>query len=217
MRDDLLTWCDIRASIDWPNLDSYVGGPVHGVRDGVTHFIDTHARARDPERADRLLDALRMARAYASSDRPLTFDVLATWQGVVLGTDSPVAFRRGVAFAKGGRERYGIDETTPHRFAACLSDADDPTMPVSLRAARAYLDVCFFHPFPDGNGRAALLALAFLLARADITIDQAAPLFLVSRRADDRHGAEGLARLIDTLIYATRRRSQQHDGFPFMA
>ncbi|MFF3340977.1 Fic family protein [Streptomyces flavidovirens] len=51
-------------------------------------------------------------------------------------------------------------------------------------AARLYLDVAFFHPFDDGNGRAALLALGHLLAAEDIVLGRIAPL-TVARYADD--------------------------------
>lgn len=41
----------------------------------------------------------------------------------------------------------------PARPDACRAyDAARP-LPLTARAARAYLDVCFFHPFDDGNAR----------------------------------------------------------------
>ncbi|MFF8844351.1 hypothetical protein ACF08N_16805 [Streptomyces sp. NPDC015127] len=43
--------------------------------------------------------------------------------------------------------------------------------PLSAGAARAYLDVCFFHPFDDGNARSAFLALVFVLAREGVALD----------------------------------------------
>lgn len=85
-------------------------------------------------------------------------------------------------------------------------------MPVASRAARAYLDVCFFHPFPDGNARSALLTLAFVLAAADIVLDQVGPLAQLQRPADDPEGARGLADLVVTLIEGAQRRSGNANG-----
>lgn len=42
---------------------------------------------------------------------------------------------------------------TPLPFDACLAESGVSDVPLT---ARLYLDVCFFHPFHDGNGRAAL-------------------------------------------------------------
>ncbi|MFE0725841.1 Fic family protein [Streptomyces rochei] len=73
------------------------------------------------------------------------------------------------------------------------------------RAARAYLDILFFHPFEDGNARAAMLALAFVLAREGVLLDQVHPL-QTTRWADDAEGAADLARLLGVLITAAERR-----------
>ncbi|MGW6646680.1 Fic family protein [Streptomyces iakyrus] len=50
-----------------------------------------------------------------------------------------------------------------------------PPLPLTARAARVYLDVCFFHPFDDGNARAAFLTLVFVLAREGIALDRVSP------------------------------------------
>ena len=68
---------------------------------------------------------------------------------------------------------------------------------------RVYLDTNFVHPFPDGNARAALLCLAFVLRRERITLDPAGPVLTVVRRADDPDGARDLVRLVTLL---SRRR-----------
>ncbi|MFE9727345.1 hypothetical protein ACFYQ5_28065 [Streptomyces sp. NPDC005794] len=44
-------------------------------------------------------------------------------------------------------------------------------LPASDRAARACLDVCFFHPFDDGNASSAFLALLFVLAREGVALN----------------------------------------------
>lgn len=191
MRDDLRTWLTVRAGVAWDEVPDVT--PRTGADDGVAEFVDTIVRRRDEQRAERLLAALAQVRADAG--RPLTFDLLAGWQELVLG--EPAAFRTTTAFAKGGRERYG--PTTPEEFDAHLADAHG-TAPLPARVARAYLDVCFFHPFPDGNGRAAMLAAYHLLTSDGVTLDRAGPLFVISRRADDAAGAAGLARLVGKLV-----------------
>lgn len=190
MRDDLRTWLTVRSGVAWDEVPDVT--PRTGARDGVVEFAGTVVRRRDERRAERLLAAL--AQVGADAGRPRTFELLAGWQDLVLG--EPAAFRTTAAFAKGGRERYG--PTTPAEFDAHLADAHG-TAPLPARVARAYLDVCFFHPFPDGNGRAAMLAAYHLLASDGVTLDRTGPLFVVSRRADDAAAAAGLARLVGKL------------------
>ncbi|MGY0004035.1 Fic family protein [Micromonospora sp. I033] len=210
MRDDLLTWRRVRDQVDWSAAARPVDGPVTGCRDGLVDFVRGPVTARDPARAARLLAAVRRARA--TTDQPVSYALLADWQATVLGVPE-VGFRRGPAHAKGGRERYGLTADTPAEFGRCLAQATDPGPPLAARAARAYLDVAFFHPFPDGNGRAAMLVLDTVLRRDGVLLDQVAPALLVARRADDPDGAADLARLIDVLIAATRRRARApHSG-----
>ncbi|MGA5566367.1 Fic family protein [Streptomyces platensis] len=159
---------------------------------------------RDSEGTVRVLTALDLAFADAEQGRPLTFALMAKWQRTVLGRDL-VGFRTMPAFAKGGRERYGLAPDTRARFERCLSESAQPDMPLPSRAARTYLDTLFFHPFEDGNGRAAILALAFVLAREGVLLDQVHPL-QTTRWADDAEGATDLAVLLGILITAAERR-----------
>jgi len=207
VRDDLHMWWAVRASLPWATAGDRVDGPAVGTRDGVVTFVDTVVRNRDPARADRLLAALAQARLDADAGRPLSFERLAGWQRIVLDAPTPVAFRTTPAFAKRGRERYGVDVQIEQRFRECLTDSRDPAVPLAARAARVYLDVCFVHPFDDGNARAAMLACYHVLARDGVVVDQAAPLLTVSRPANDPRGALALIRLIEILISATRRRA----------
>ncbi|MEV5381056.1 hypothetical protein AB0L26_34615 [Streptomyces nondiastaticus] len=126
------------------------------------------------------------------------------WQRTVLGQDF-VGFRTMPAFAKGGRERYGLAPDTRARFERCLSESTQPDLPLPSRTARTYLDILFFHPFEDGNARAAMLASAFVLAREGILLDQVHPL-QTTRWADDAEGAADLAVLLGILVTATERR-----------
>ncbi|QXE36419.1 Fic family protein [Streptomyces sp. GMY02] len=150
------------------------------------------------------MTALDLAFADAEQGGPLTLALMAKWQRTVLGHDV-VGTRTMPAFAKGGRERYGLAPDTWARFEHCLSESAQPDPPLPSRAARAYLDTLFFHPFEDGNARAAMLALAFVLARERVFLDQVHPL-QTTRWADDAEGAADLAVLLGTLITAAERR-----------
>ena len=192
--DALAAWLSQRDGIRWTQQERHCDpGPV--TRDGHGRFIDEVDRPRDPARAMRLGEALERGRAAARTEAPLTMEQLARWQAIVLG--EPTGFRTSVAFAHGGAERYDLRSDTEDRFAACLAQASDAKCPPISRAARIYLDICYFHPFPDGNGRAARLALDFVLTRAGLGLHAAGPLFLVARRATDPHGAHRFIRIID--------------------
>jgi hypothetical protein len=206
--DHLRSWCEIREQVPWHDVRHGRGwpqGPVQARYDGIARRITTVEYAREPLRAQRLLAAYEQVRADATVDKTLDFGLLAQWQRTVLGV-ARVPFRSGQAFAKDGRERYGLDMDTPARLDVCLAGSRDPVLPVASRAARAYLDVCFFHPFADGNARSALLTLAFVLAKEDIVLDQIGPLAQLQRPAEDPEGAKGLADLVVTLIEGTQRR-----------
>ncbi|WP_345701521.1 Fic family protein [Kitasatospora terrestris] len=207
--DHLRSWLGVREAARWHETPAAApAAAVHlPVRDGAVHDIRTFDRAHGADRADGLLAALARARSDASAGVPLTFDRLASWQRHVLATADAPAFRTTAAFAKAGRERYGIAPDTRVRFDACLSQAADPGLPVAARAARAYLDVCFFHPFADGNGRAAFLALEYVLAAAGVTLDQVGPVRRLQRAADDPADALALANLVASLIRHTHRRA----------
>ncbi|GGX13201.1 hypothetical protein GCM10010297_38390 [Streptomyces malachitofuscus] len=193
-------WCRARARVDWARAGAaHLTEPVPPARDGFTSWCTGPVHRRDPARARRLLAAYGAVRADAVRHPPLTFPLLSGWQQRVLGTPGPPPFRTGDAYAKAGRERYALTPHTPSAFARCLAEADDPGVPLPARAARAYLDVAFFHPFDDGNARAALLALAFVLARESVTLHKVGPL-QTTRYADDPDGAADLAVLVAILI-----------------
>ncbi len=120
-------------------------------------------------------------------------------------------FRPGPAYAKAGRERYGLHAGTERRFARCLAEAAGPETPVTARAARAYLDVAFFHPYDDGNARLTGLALRFVLLRGGVELDEPAPILTTVRRADDAHGSAGLARLVHGIAATTQRRGDREN------
>jgi len=170
--------------------------------DGHRTSIEGAERERDPQRAQRMLSALDACRESARRGETLTFDRLAPWQAIVLG-EATVGFRTTDAYAKGGRERYPFAVDTRARFDAALDDANGKSGSAAVRAARVYLDVCFFHPFRDGNGRAARLALDHVLTRAGLALHSAEPLFVVSRAGSDGCGPYSFAHLVDYLAAPT--------------
>ncbi|MFE7599514.1 Fic family protein [Streptomyces sp. NPDC057494] len=209
--DHLEHWLAVRETVPWHEAVGGSGdGRVTPTRDGAAEDIRAFDAALDPARGQGALLALERLRADASHDTPLGFALLQTWQQHVLGTPQPPAFRTLPAFAKGGRERYGIAPDTRVRLDACLAESA-PThgapLPLTARAARACLDVCFFHPFDDGNARSAFLALVFVLAREGVTLDDVGLLRRITFQADNPQDALALTRYIGLHLAETRRRA----------
>jgi hypothetical protein len=198
--DSLSVWLRVRREADWQHAPAIRKVPP--ASDGFRTWCEGPVRRRDPVRAERLLVAHTLARADAARSIPLNFALLAGWQREVLGAAEVPSFRANDAYAKAGRERYGLTPRTQADFASCLRETTDPAVPLAARAARVYLDVAFFHPFADGNARAALLTLVHVLAREDIVLPEVGPL-QTTRYADDPAGAADLATLIGVL---NRRR-----------
>ncbi|MGW1008608.1 Fic family protein [Streptomyces termitum] len=197
--DSLSVWLRVRREVDWRRSPALRRVPAG--RDGFRSWCEGPVRRRDPMRAERLLAAHALAREDAARRAPLDFALLARWQREVLAV-AEAPFRVGDAYAKEGRERYGLTPRTRADFDSCLDEATDPEIPPAARAARAYLDVAFFHPFADGNARAALLTLVHVLAREGVVLPEVGPL-QTTRYADDPAGAADLAALIGVL---NRRR-----------
>ncbi|WP_245685085.1 Fic family protein [Streptomyces exfoliatus] len=202
--DALAAWIQVRNQIDWTSAAGEVPAPVEPVVDGLLSWCGEGDRSSDPARSRRLSEAMAQSRVDASRRRPLTCALLTGWQQLLLGIPE-VQFRQGDAFAKGGRERYALTPHTQRDFELRLRDSTDPRVPLASRAARAYLDVAFFHPFPDGNARLAMLTLAYVLELQGVRLDQVGPL-RTTRCADDDAGAADLAGLVFVLIHSTHRR-----------
>jgi prophage maintenance system killer protein len=122
-----------------------------------------------------MLEALNLSRRAANEGQSLSFELLSRIQWIVLGKSA--TFRKRDAFAKHGKERYAYWEHAQEEFERCLSQSADPNTPLVVRAARVYLDICFFHPFDDGNGRAARLALDFVLTQDKYRLHAVEPIF----------------------------------------
>ncbi|MFI8454870.1 cell filamentation protein Fic [Kitasatospora sp. NPDC085464] len=220
--DHLERWLAVRPDVAWPEPSAEATpGPVTPTRDGAAEDIRAFDGSIDPARADGLLAALDRLRADAARGAALDFELLRGWQQHVLGTPEPPRFRTLPAFAKGGGERYGIAPDTRAHFDACLAesacaaegagpagDADGGgSLPLTVRAARAYLDVCFFHPFDDGNARAAFLTLLFVLAREGVGLDGVTLLRRITFQADNPQDPLVLARHIGFHLDETRRNA----------
>lgn len=141
--------------------------------------------------------ALERVRRRASKQEPMNLSELTRWQGIVLG--GPAKLRSSDAFAHEGRQRYGIRPDLRERTEACLAQATERGMGVIARAARVYLDICFLHPFEDGNARAARLALDYVLTRDGLALHAAGPVFLVARQLTDGGDASRFAWIVDYL------------------
>jgi hypothetical protein len=207
--DHLRCWLAVRETVPWQEgLDSGAHGAMTPSRDGAAEDIRAFDGAVDPVRAQGLLAALELMRADAARGASLDFELLRGWQRHVLNTPQPPSFRHLTAFVKEGQERYGIGPDTRDRLDACLAesatDCERP-FPLTSRAARAYLDVCFFHPFDDGNARSAFLALLFVLAREGVKLSSVSLLRRITFQADNSEDALTLARYIDVHLAETRR------------
>ncbi|GAB3007828.1 Fic family protein [Saccharothrix stipae] len=213
--DHLERWLAVRESVPWQQAPGDgADGPVAPSRDGAAEDIRTFDGIVDPARAAGMLAALEMVRADARRGAPLDFALLCGWQQHVLGTSQASPFRNSPAFAKRGRERYGIAPGTRARLDACLAQSAQDSgrpLPLTARAARAYLDVCFFHPFDDGNARAAFLTLVFVLAREGVALNAVGLLRRVTFQAGDPQDPLILARYIDGYITETRRTAGSSD------
>ncbi|MEV7367775.1 Fic family protein [Streptomyces sp. NPDC091299] len=206
--DHLERWLAVREAVPWQECPDGGGdGPVTPSRDGAAEDIRAFDGALDAARADGLLAALDLMRADAARGAPLDVELLRGWQRHVLGTAQPPGFRVSPAFAKGGRERYGIGPDSRDRLDACLAESaaeGGRPLPLTARAARAYLDVCFFHPFDDGNARSAFLAFLFVLAREGVALNGVGLVRRIRFRADEPKDALTLARYAACHLTETR-------------
>lgn len=192
--DALASWIGIRRTA-FGTVPARSRTPV--TRDGHLAYLATYDRRRGAARAERMEEALVQVRRAALAREPLDLAALRRWTGIALG--EPAELRTTDAFAKGGRERYAFRPGLADEVLAVLAEASGPPKRAIVSAARVYLDVCFFHPFEDGNARAARLALDWVLTSADLALHAAEPVFALARAADDAHGAWWLAHVLDHL------------------
>jgi prophage maintenance system killer protein len=206
--DALAQWLEIRSRAFRSPIRAPRREPV--LHDGHLAYVVSRDRARDPARADRMLAAIDAVRASADAAEALTLERLAAWTSLALG--EAACLRTSDAFAKAGRERYGRPSRQTTAIERALADARTRETP-TVRAARVYLDVCFFHPFDDGNARAARLALDHVLTSAGLALHVADPVFALARAADDE-GAWWLAQVLAQLVGDRPRASGEAPGSP---
>ena len=159
---------------------------------------DGHFRyIREREKDNRMLEALREARQWARGERALTLNVLRQWHSI-FRNEPQAALRTTDALANRGRERYGVEHLP--KFTEKLSEANDTNLAPPWRGALAYLDICFFRPFADGNARLARLALDAILLRAGYALNYVEPVFVVAGAADDAQGGTLLSLAVSDLM-----------------
>lgn len=205
--DSTQQWFDHRNSLLDVRMGVKTSDHAFCNEDVHFHYIRNVDGARSPERAERLTEALHLVRQHALAKKKLTLETLSEWQAVVLGLDN-LRLRSTDAYAKQGRERYPYSEKLQEVVGQVLSDAFDSSLIPEVRAARAFLDICFVHPFDDGNGRLARLVLDFVLTSSMRALQDVGGLFGVSRRADDRRGAEAF---LETLLMYTAPLGSHRD------
>lgn len=161
---------------------------------------DTPAHGGASAREAHYLSALSRVRTLADARAPLTWARLMEVQTEVLGR--PAAFRTGPAFARGGAHRYLYAPDLEAMFIRKVeADARDGCHPVA-QAVRLYLDLAFFHPFPDGNARAARLWFEYSLRRARLPTPPLAPWVLLPKPPGD---AERYGRFVRLLARSLSR------------
>ena len=178
--------------IRYRDLGSFAQTPfvpiVNVQQDRHLEFVQEFDFAKSTQRGEAMLAALAKCRSDAATGKPLDWDLLKSWQALVLELPvEQIKFRSGDAFAKEGRERYPLLPKTPKQFKSLLLQANEQdTCPVEI-AARVYLDICFFHPFEDGNARAARLALEYVLTLHRFALILTDPIFRFARSPNDFH------------------------------
>jgi hypothetical protein len=106
------------------------------------------------------VDALAGIESFAGNPGQLTFERMCDVQRLVLNTDR-VSFRNGIAYTGVRNERYAYFSSIEDMFRTKIAADDQDGCHPLVKAVRLYLDIIFFHPFPDGNARAALLWFMF--------------------------------------------------------
>lgn len=138
--------------------------------------------------------AIQEVDRMATAGHGVSWELLTCIQQHVLGLEN-IAFRNGPAYAKGGGELYAFHPHLPSAFANKVArDHRDELHPL-IKAVRLYLDICFFHPFCDGNARAARLAFQFILQRDGVSMREIGPLFRLPLAAGGVEGYRSFAKL----------------------
>ena len=158
----------------------------------VSEFLRVDKRAG-------LLDALSHGRARRQ--RNLDFQLLREFSDRIHSSPEGTAhFRTSRAYAKEGCEFYESNGQVFRQFTTLLAEEEDD---FTIKAAKTYLDICFFHPFEDGNGRLAEVVFEFIIKRNSyrlINAEAGKALFRSSRWSNDPYVLRNLVNLIRSVI-----------------
>ncbi len=165
--------------------------------DAHIDYIHQYDGTRSFLRAERLLRALFFFRALASSGKPISLFIIQQGSHFVFGEFQN--FRSEDAFAKNGDEIYKFYPLFEEDLRKKIErDNHEISCPIA-RSVCLYFDICFFHPFPDGNARVARLALDYVLFQNNLAPKSVIPLFSVSRTAGFSKGYLSYYRLLKSL------------------
>jgi hypothetical protein len=178
--DTLDAWLRLRPTLTVDGLPPPIGttGPTPSTTTALialARHIEVRVRPRDEARGARFDDAVSLLATLVG--RAPDVDGFAALAARLHGVDAPLPLRTATAHAHGGRAVMrpfpptGFDDVV--RSADVVADG-----PAWFRAARLYADVCFFHPFDDGNARLALCALVWVLERARVGVVDLAPVVM---------------------------------------
>lgn len=179
--DALLKHLHATLAIDWQNPPDAIA-PILSAACTVPWCENQHHEAylremdtplhRDQERDKAYREALLQVRNLADRQAVLHWNLLKEIQEIVL--QQSITFRQGDAYTK--LDRYTWFPELESMF--CRKIATDGSSEVNsiAKAVRLYLDIIFFHPFPDGNARAARLWFEFILRRDRVNLPSLAAL-----------------------------------------
>ena len=189
--DTTQRWCAMR-----PYVDRHQPFEPRTTVDEDKHreFISEHDYGRSEARGTAMIHALDQCREDAMTKVTLDWERLRAWQAIVLQLGEPPEFRSADAFAKQGRERYPLDPGTAKQFRNRLVEVNDTERCPIARATTVYLDICFFHPFEDGNARSARLALDYVLTLHGFALLLPEPIFKLAISPRDYHTFEATLR-----------------------
>lgn len=162
------------------HLQTTLRMPWHAPQAHVVRALEAPARTAPMDAHEALLSHLDRGPAYnqryrqslqnieAQRQRPLSWAWMCEIQAILMGGDAPQTFRQTDAFCHEGRHRYRWFEGIERRFELKIEqDARQHTVHPIARGIRLYLDILFFHPFDDGNARAARIWLHHTLTQAN--------------------------------------------------
>ena len=164
---------------------------VAGYRDAMTYALQLAAGVSPRDRVSEpgAHDSTG-SEASATASLPIDFSTLRSLHFMMIKHDlthNPGQLRPGaiwVADSDGesvydAPERHHVDTLLGEFFEQCADLAADDSVPSTVAAAIAHLNLVLIHPFSDGNGRMARCVQTLLLAAAAVRVnDPLSPEFL---------------------------------------